>query len=211
MSVLQWLLGYLHSDCSVFIIFTSSDQYGGSRISSHCGYLVDWFRIPVLTKRTNKEIKSGPDNIRHLDDAYVLWFPFGLLGFHHFYLQRPLWGLLYFCTFGLLGIGWLVDGCRMHCLVKDANRRTKERRQQLPVYQVPYAGEHRFYVNLSLNELYHEDPCFSFFFHANFCAVCACLPFLFVSKLYRIFLVSQSDMSTLRKHVHVIYCSISGL
>ena len=113
-----------------------------------CGYLVDWFRIPVLTKRTNKEIKSGPDNIRHLDDAYVLWFPFGLLGFHHFYLQRPLWGLLYFCTFGLLGIGWLVDGCRMHCLVKDANRRTKERRQQLPVYQVPYAGEHRFYVNL---------------------------------------------------------------
>ena len=106
-----------------------------------CGYLIDWFRIPILTKRTNKEIKSGPDYIRHLDDAYVLWFPFGLIGFHHFYLHRPLWGLLYFCTFGLLGIGWIVDGFRMHCLVKDCNRRTQERRQHLPVYQVPCAGK----------------------------------------------------------------------
>lgn len=104
------------------------------------GYLVDWFRIPVLVKRANKEIKVGPDYDKHLDDAYVLWFPFGLIGLHHFYLNRPVWGFIYFFTFGLLGVGWLVDGCRMSCLVKDCNRRTKERLERLPVYQVPYAG-----------------------------------------------------------------------
>ena len=104
------------------------------------GYVVDWFRIPILVRRANKDMKAGPDYQKHLDDAYVLWLPFGLLGLHHFYLNRPVWGVIYFFTFGLLGVGWLVDGCRMSCLVKDCNRRTKERLERLPVYQVPCAG-----------------------------------------------------------------------
>lgn len=104
------------------------------------GYIVDWFRIPVLVKRANKEITAGPDHQKHLDDAYVLWFPFGLIGLHHFYLHRPVWGCIYFFTFGLLGVGWLVDGCRMSCMVKDANKRIKERMERIPVYQVPYGG-----------------------------------------------------------------------
>ena len=104
------------------------------------GYVVDWFRIPILVRRANKDMKAGPDYQKHLDDAYVLWLPFGLLGLHHFYLHRPVWGVIYFFTFGLLGVGWLVDGCRMSCLVKDCNRRTKERLERLPVYQVPCAG-----------------------------------------------------------------------
>lgn len=56
-------------------------------------------------------------------EAYMLAVPFGLLGFHHFYLRRPGFGILYFFTFGLLGVGVLVDWFRLPCLVNDANRR----------------------------------------------------------------------------------------
>lgn len=94
------------------------------------GYIVDWFRTPILTKRINEEQLGTRDpNRKYVDDAYVLWLPFGLIGFHHFYLQRYSWGILYFFTFGLLGIGWLIDGCRMSCLVKDFNKGIKERQK----------------------------------------------------------------------------------
>jgi len=34
---------------------------------------------------------------------------FGILGAHRFYVGRYGLGILYFFTFGVLGIGWLVD------------------------------------------------------------------------------------------------------
>lgn len=86
------------------------------------GYIVDWFRLPYLYER----YKMGNRSKKHLDDAYLLWFPLGLLGFHHFYLQRPVWGLLYMLTLGFLGIGWLIDLFRMRTLVRNCNSGTVE-------------------------------------------------------------------------------------
>ena len=40
--------------------------------------------------------------------GYLLWI-FGFLGAHRFYFGRPVSGTVYLFTFGLLGIGWLVD------------------------------------------------------------------------------------------------------
>eukprot|EP00105_Crassostrea_gigas_P034326 XP_019918474.1 PREDICTED: uncharacterized protein LOC105317634 [Crassostrea gigas] len=91
------------------------------------GYIVDWFRFPVLLKRSNKGRTMLHSTHKHLDDAYLLWFPLGFLGFHHFYLDRRGWGLLYMYTFGFLGIGWLVDLCRMRTLVENCNRDIDER------------------------------------------------------------------------------------
>lgn len=91
------------------------------------GYIVDWFRFPVLLKRSNKGGTMLHNTHKHLDDAYLLWFPLGFLGFHHFYLNRRGWGLLYMYTFGFLGIGWLVDLCRMRTLVENCNTDIDER------------------------------------------------------------------------------------
>jgi hypothetical protein len=41
--------------------------------------------------------------------AYLLWFSFGLIGFHKFYLKKTGIGILYMFTLGLFGIGWLID------------------------------------------------------------------------------------------------------
>lgn len=97
------------------------------------GYIADWFRTPVLVKRVNEEKNGLRDpNMKYVDDAYILWFPFGIIGFHHFYLQRYIWGILYFFTFGMFGIGWIIDGFRIVCMVKDFNKD----RQRLPIYIV---------------------------------------------------------------------------
>ncbi|KAK3094594.1 hypothetical protein FSP39_003756 [Pinctada imbricata] len=85
------------------------------------GYLADIIRVPILVMRKNKEITTGSRPKKTLDDAYLLWFPLGILGLHHFYLNRPVWGLVYFFTFGLFGLGWLVDLFRIPFLLKTCN------------------------------------------------------------------------------------------
>jgi len=40
--------------------------------------------------------------------GYLLWI-FGFTGAHRFYFGKPITGTIWFFTFGLLGIGWLVD------------------------------------------------------------------------------------------------------
>lgn len=43
--------------------------------------------------------------------AYVLWLVslFGWLGFHRFYLNKPLSAVAFICTGGLFGIGAMID------------------------------------------------------------------------------------------------------
>ncbi len=48
-------------------------------------------------------------NDTHLKSiGYLLWL-FGFTGAHRFYYGKPISGTVYFFTFGLLGIGWLID------------------------------------------------------------------------------------------------------
>ncbi|XP_041470854.1 uncharacterized protein LOC121420333 [Lytechinus variegatus] len=90
------------------------------------GFLVDLCRMPYLFYRNKEELKNNHKKF-HVDDAYLMWFPLGILGMHHFYLHRWGWGFAYFFTFGLLGIGWLIDICRIPRLVRFANeRRSRE-------------------------------------------------------------------------------------
>jgi len=54
--------------------------------------------------------------------GYVLWI-FGFLGSHRFYFGRPVTGTIWFFTFGLLGIGWLIDLFLIPSMDRDADRR----------------------------------------------------------------------------------------
>lgn len=55
--------------------------------------------------------------------AFALWLSclFGLCGIHRFYLGRPGTGLLYLFTFGLFGVGQLVDLLRLPGMVAEEN------------------------------------------------------------------------------------------
>jgi TM2 domain-containing membrane protein YozV len=40
--------------------------------------------------------------------GYLFWI-FGFTGSHRFYYGRPITGTIWFCTLGLLGVGWIID------------------------------------------------------------------------------------------------------
>jgi TM2 domain-containing membrane protein YozV len=62
------------------------------------------------------------ENTHSLLVGYVLWV-FGFLGAHRFYFGRPITGTIYLFTFGLLGIGWIVDLFLMPSLERSADLR----------------------------------------------------------------------------------------
>jgi TM2 domain-containing membrane protein YozV len=53
--------------------------------------------------------------------AYVLWFFFGFLSLHRFYLGKVGSGILYLVTFQLFGIGWLIDLFTLGGMVDNYN------------------------------------------------------------------------------------------
>jgi hypothetical protein len=55
--------------------------------------------------------------------AFALWLAclFGLCGVHRFYLGRPWTGVLYLLTFGLFGVGQVIDLVRLRGMVEDQN------------------------------------------------------------------------------------------
>ncbi|GLO11585.1 hypothetical protein PPUJ20028_01660 [Pseudomonas putida] len=54
--------------------------------------------------------------------GYLLWI-FGFTGSHRFYYGKPITGTLWFCTFGLLGIGWLIDLFLIPSMDREADLR----------------------------------------------------------------------------------------
>ncbi len=58
-----------------------------------------------IDKSRKKKIKIMKSKL----SAYLLWFFLGSMGAHKFYLNKTGMGILYFLTFGIFGIGLLID------------------------------------------------------------------------------------------------------
>lgn len=64
--------------------------------------------------------------------AFGLWLAclFGLAGIHRFYLGKPVTGVIWLLTWGLFGIGQVVDLVRLRDMVEDQNILSEGRRQR---------------------------------------------------------------------------------
>ncbi len=75
---------------------------------------------------------SSPPHAGHMNElssnthsktiGYLLWI-FGFTGAHRFYFGKPVTGVIWFFTAGLLGIGWLIDLFLIPSMDRQAGRR----------------------------------------------------------------------------------------
>ena len=90
-------------------------------------------------------------NDTHLKSVgYILWL-FGFTGSHRFYFGKPISGTIYFFTFGLLGIGWLIDLFLIPSLDREADLRFRAGRIDYSVAWILHTflgllGIHRMYM-----------------------------------------------------------------
>ena len=63
--------------------------------------------------------------------AYLLWFFFGLLGVHKFYVNKFGMGILYLLTAGLCLVGWIIDLFTIPSQVRHFNKSIKRLSQAI--------------------------------------------------------------------------------
>ncbi|SHI80825.1 TM2 domain-containing membrane protein YozV [Desulfatibacillum alkenivorans DSM 16219] len=97
------------------------------------------------------------ENTHSVAVGYILWI-FGFFGAHRFYFGKPVSGTIYFFTFGLFLIGWIVD----LLLIPGMDAKAEVRYESGPVdYTIAwilltflgYLGIHRFYMGKWLTGL----------------------------------------------------------
>ena len=82
--------------------------------------------------------------------GYLLWI-FGFTGSHRFYYGRPISGTIYFLTFGLFLVGWIVDLFLIPSMADKAENRYSQGRYDynlawLLLTYLGLFGVHRMYI-----------------------------------------------------------------
>lgn len=82
--------------------------------------------------------------------GYLLWI-FGFTGSHRFYYGKQVTGIIWLCTFGLLGVGWLIDLFLIPSMDRQADAKYVEGPYNyniawLLLTFLGFAGAHRFYM-----------------------------------------------------------------
>ena len=89
-------------------------------------------------------------NTHNMALGYLFWI-FGFLGAHRFYFGKPVTGIIWFFTLGLLGIGWLIDAFLIPSMDRAASRQfspgpTNYSVAWLLLFFLGLLGIHRFYL-----------------------------------------------------------------
>ena len=70
------------------------------------GWLIDLFLIPGMQRDADIRFIDGPIDY---NIAWLLLAFLGFFGIHRMYMGKWISGLVYLCTAGLFGIGWIFD------------------------------------------------------------------------------------------------------
>ena len=95
--------------------------------------------------------------------GYLAWI-FGFLGAHRFYYGKQLSGMLYFFTFGLLFIGWIIDLFLIPTMNSEVQSRFHEGELDYNIAWLLFAflgllGIHRMYMGKWLTGLLYLLTC----------------------------------------------------
>ena len=82
--------------------------------------------------------------------GYILWI-FGFTGSHRFYFGKQITGTIWFLTFGVFGVGWLIDLFLIPGMDREADIKFKDGPTDYTLAWVfltfgGFFGIHRFYI-----------------------------------------------------------------
>ena len=103
---LRWLVGFLGAHRFYYGRQISGTIYFFTLGLLFIGWIVDLFLIPKMNEEADIRFNDGAIDF---NVAWLLLAFVGLLGIHRMYMGKWLTGLLYLCTAGLFGIGWIYD------------------------------------------------------------------------------------------------------
>jgi TM2 domain-containing membrane protein YozV len=101
-----WIFGFTGSHRFYFGKPVSGTVYFFTLGLLGIGWLIDLFLIPSLARNADLRYAEGPIDY---NIAWVLLTFLGLLGIHRFYLGKWVTGIIYLCTAGIFGIGYIYD------------------------------------------------------------------------------------------------------
>jgi len=82
------------------------------------GWIIDLFLVPQMAQEANARYRVG--QIDH-SVAWLLLVFLGIFGIHRFYMGKVVTGVIYLCTGGLLGIGYVYDLLTLNEQVEELN------------------------------------------------------------------------------------------
>ena len=103
---LLWLLGFLGAHRFYYGKQISGTIYFFTLGLLFIGWIVDLFLIPSMNREADIRFNDGEIDF---NVAWLLLAFGGIFGIHRMYMGKWLTGLLYLCTLGLCGVGYIYD------------------------------------------------------------------------------------------------------
>ena len=83
------------------------------------GWIVDLFLIPSMERTAALRFRPGRIDYSL---AWILLTFLGIFGIHRFYMRKWITGLIYLCTLGIVGIGYIYDYWTLNDQITVINR-----------------------------------------------------------------------------------------
>ncbi len=103
---LLWIFGFLGAHRFYYGKQFSGTLYFMTLGLFFIGWIIDLFLIPGMNREA--DIRFIPGSI-DFNLSWILLTFLGVFGIHRMYMRKWITGLIYLCTFGLLGVGVIYD------------------------------------------------------------------------------------------------------
>jgi TM2 domain-containing membrane protein YozV len=114
-----WIFGFTGSERFYYGRPISGTIYFFTLGLLFIGWFIDLFLIPSMAREAGLRFREGRINY---DAAWILLTFLGLLGIHRMYMGKWASGILYLCTLGLFGIGYIYDFWTLNDQITVLNR-----------------------------------------------------------------------------------------